>query len=150
MTDIFGDINWGDVEETEFDPLPRGDYKAVVHTQVTLDKELPWDKSQRAHAIDFTYTVLEGEYANRKLWSTIYANDKGFPALKTLCNTMKMDYPKSVDDFIAIANHLDSMPVGVEVWQRKGKDGKVYNGAAIIGHADDVFGKDEPNSDVLF
>lgn len=147
------DVNWDDIEEStkqDFEPLPRGEYKAVVHSQVTFDKELPWDKAQKSDAIDFTFTILDGEYKNRKLWSSVYANEKGFPALKTLCNTFKMDYPKSPEDFAAVGNHIDSIPVGIEVWQRKGKNGKIYNGAAILGHVEEVFGKDAHDGDVPF
>ncbi|MBO9484142.1 DUF669 domain-containing protein [Salinisphaera sp. G21_0] len=57
-------FNAGDYDPTdEFEPLPPGEYLAMI-TEASLD-----NTKSGGRMVKLTYTIMEGQYESRKLWS---------------------------------------------------------------------------------
>lgn len=110
------------VEETDggMEALPRGDYACE------LDETVYSESSNGNHMITCRWEVIDGDFANRKLWDRIVLTEKGLPMLKKKLRVimeangleaeMKKLFKKlTVDAFVALAEDGDLIGAQAEL-----------------------------------
>lgn len=93
-------FNANEVEpNTGFDAIPPGKYKVVI--EATEEKAT---KNGNGSYIQFTLVVVEGEYANRKLWDRLNLNNPNEKAvqiargtLSAICRAVGITQPKDTE-----------------------------------------------------
>lgn len=115
--------------QQEFDLLPAGKYLAQV-----IDSEVVPTKAGTGQMLKLTFEIMDGEYANRRLWARLnIANENaqaqqiGLAQLSALCHAVGVT--KLTDSL-----ELHEKPVLVTVKVRKAKPGDTY------GDSNDVTG----------
>lgn len=115
--------------QQEFDLLPAGKYLAQV-----IDSEVVPTKARTGQMLKLTFEIMDGEYANRRLWARLnIANENaqaqqiGLAQLSALCHAVGVT--KLTDSL-----ELHEKPVLVTVKVRKAKPGDTY------GDSNDVTG----------
>ena len=71
------------------DPLPAG----VYLTKITA-AEVKESKSSDSQMIAVTFTVQDGDFANRKLWRNFSLSEKALGFLKELCEKGNIEFSK--------------------------------------------------------
>lgn len=112
------DFNAADVApSTGFELLPAGDYTAVI----TDSESKPTSKGTGTY-LQFTFQVIEGEHANRKLWARInYTNPSaeaqkiGRAELSALCRAVGVLQPRDTAE-------LHNRPITIKVGFEKRSD----------------------------
>jgi hypothetical protein len=61
-------VNFTDVEVRSFDPLPSGKYLVAI-SDAEIKESGPQAKNPGSEYINFEFTVQEGDYADKKIWS---------------------------------------------------------------------------------
>lgn len=139
----------------DFSPIPEGEYLTEITRCGMVDKD--WGKKA-----EFEFTILEGEYKTRKLWTNFsldgqYAQ-KGVEFL--MKSLMRLGVSAMANDHESLGQVLDSL-VGSEVvvftkvktYQNKNGENKQINNAYVQYVPTDEeksFGKSEGDSDVPF
>ena len=115
--------------QQEFDLLPAGKYLAQI-----IDSEVVPTKAGTGQILKLTFEVLEGDFANRRLWARLnitnenaQAQQIGLAQLSALCHAVGVT--KLTDSL-----ELHERPVLVTVKVRKAKPGDTY------GDSNDVTG----------
>lgn len=115
--------------QQEFDLLPAGKYLAQV-----IDSEVGPTKAQTGQILKLTFEIMDGEYANRRLWARLnIANENaqaqqiGLAQLSALCHAVGVT--KLTDSL-----ELHEKPVLITVKVRKAKPDDKY------GDSNDVTG----------
>jgi hypothetical protein len=106
---------------TGFAPLPAGDFKVVI-----LESAIKPTSKQTGTFLELELQVIEGQYANRKLWQRItYTNPSekaqsiGRAQLSALCRAVGVMTPQDTSE---LHNRPFVVTVGHEA--RKDKEGK--------------------------
>jgi hypothetical protein len=117
----FDGVNLADIEESSFDALPVGRY----HVKVT-----DWDETATKNAgklpvgtpgANVEFTVQDGPYENRKLWTNFWIHPNTLGIFKTFAKAAGTDEGTLNDssaDVAAILDDLISADVVVKVRQR--------------------------------
>lgn len=131
MTNFFGSVE----AETTFDSGAKSFEDIPDNTQlVACVTDGKWDEYEGEEYINLTWTVLDGDYKNRKVFQKIKCKNsdtgKAQKALRMLAaidknaggELMKLGTEPSSDD---IAMHLSNKPMAIKVliWEINGKSG---------------------------
>ena len=117
-------FNANNVEPTkDFEPIPAGKYMAMVTAS-----EIKPNKAGTGEFLELTFTVLEGEFKNRLLWSRFNLKNPNEMAVKigqaelsALCRAVGVMTPRDSTD-------LHSLPVILKVKCKNRKDtGEIVN-----------------------
>ncbi len=106
-----------------FEPLPVGQYSAIV-----TDSIWKATRNNDGRYLQLTIQVIEGEYANRKLWDRLNLENKSAEAVKiaratlsALCRAVGVMTPQN-------ASELHNKPFVVSVGMEKGmNEGEMQN-----------------------
>lgn len=123
------DFNSAEVEDKNFEPLPKGNYTAVID-DVSIALSSDGDE------VEWVFKVVDGDFKNRKLWRKInFQYDWAMGAFKQDVATLSLDSTKCKDlkDFGPILQETIGKKVKIHVTQKPGKTGKVFNNAYING-----------------
>lgn len=111
------------VPSAGFDPLPAGKYVAVIEAS-----ENKPTRNQQGHYLELTFVVIEGEYANRRLWARLNLDNPNPKAvemaradLSAICRAVDVMRPTDSED-------LHNIPLVIRVKCRKREDtGEITN-----------------------
>jgi hypothetical protein len=114
---------------TDFEPIPAGRYLAAI-----TDSEVKDTKSGSGSYLQFTFTLLEGEYKNRVLWARLNLDNPNATAvriaraeLSAICHAVGVMAPKD-------SVELHNLPLVITVKLKKRQDtGELTN--EIKGYA---------------
>ncbi len=117
MADL-GNFNAHDVDpNTEFDPVPAGQYLAII-----TESEMKPTKNNNGSYLQLTLEILEGEYKGRKLWARLNLNNPSDTAVKiaraelsSICRAMNVMTPKD-------SVELHNLPIAITVKCKKRSD----------------------------
>lgn len=118
-----------------FEPLPEGEYLAIIESS----EEKPTKAGTGAY-LQFTFQVIEGEFAKRKLWSRINhknpsaeAQKIGLAELSAICRAVGVMTPNGTEE-------LHNRPLRIKVGFEKRSDTgeltnkiKKYSAAEAVG-----------------
>lgn len=114
--------------QQEFDLLPAGKYLAQV-----IDSDMSMNSKGTGQVLKLTFEVLEGEYANRRLWARLNITHENADAerigraqLSALCHAIGVTQLKDTVD-------LHDKPVVVTVKIRKDKTGQYPDSNDVSG-----------------
>lgn len=62
-------------ETNEFKTIPQGNYTAII-------QEASINETKDPARVEWEFTIVEGEYSNRKLWQTQMLDHRGIPWIK--------------------------------------------------------------------
>ena len=118
MPDIPGGFNAEEIEPASpFEILPTGKYVVTISASEVKDA-----KSGNGQYVKFEYTIVDGEHANRKVWSQhniVHSNPKaeqiGREQLSAVCYAVGVLRPKATEE-------LHDRPLTIEVGIEKGND----------------------------
>ena len=91
-------INLADVEESNFDAIPKGIYPVVVE-----ECEFQISKSSQKPMWSMRFSVTDGEFANRKLFTYMSFSEKALPMTKTALGVLAPELLETAFDPRAIA-----------------------------------------------
>ena len=123
-------FNANEVEPTSsFEPIPAGKYLAAI-----TDSELKATKNGSGRYLQFTFTIIEGEYKNRVLWARLNLENPNATAVKiaraelsAICHATGVMTPRD-------SVELHNLPMVISVKCRKrGDSGELDN--EIAGYA---------------
>jgi hypothetical protein len=83
-------------ESKGFDPLPKGTYHVAI-TDASIEESGPNAKNPGANYIKFEFTVQDGEFENRKLWTNASLLPQALFTLKGIMASTGRDPNASVD-----------------------------------------------------
>ena len=116
--------------QQEFDLLPAGKYIAHI-----IDSEVSMNSKSTGQVLKLTFEVLEGEYANRKLWARLNITHENADAerigrsqLSALCHAVGVMQ-------LTDSTQLHDKPVLVTVKIRKDKTGQYPDSNDVSGFA---------------
>jgi len=123
MNILEGGFNADDVPpSTGFDAIPAGKYKAVI----TESEEKKTKKGDGSY-LQLTFTVIEGEYENRKLWARLNLNNPNDQAvgiarreLSAICHAVNV---RQIKD----ATQIHDIPLIVRVSAKPDDSGELRN-----------------------
>lgn len=102
---------------TDFEPIPAGRYLAAI-----TDSEVKGTKSGSGSYLQFTFTLLEGEYKNRVLWARLNLDNPNATAVKiaraelsAICHAVGVMAPKD-------SCELHNLPLIVRIGVKRRKD----------------------------
>ncbi len=102
---------------TEFDPVPAGQYLAVI-----TESEMKPTKNNNGSYLQLTFEILEGEYKGRKLWARLNLNNPSETAVKiaraelsAICRAVNVMQPKD-------SVELHNLPLAITVKCKKRSD----------------------------
>ncbi len=114
--------------QQEFDLLPAGKYLAQI-----IDSDVSMNSKGTGQVLKLTFEVLEGEYANRRLWARLNITHENADAerigraqLSALCHAIGVTQLKDTVD-------LHDKPVVVTVKIRKDKTGQYPDSNDVAG-----------------
>jgi hypothetical protein len=115
-----------------FDPIPNGEYLAVITDSAQKDT-----RSNTGWYLALTFTIIEGEHEGRKLWSNLNLSNPNDQAveiaqreLATICRAIDVTAPKDSEE-------LHDKPLLIKVTTEKRKDtGELTNRIKAYGQAD--------------
>ncbi len=114
--------------QQEFDLLPAGKYLAQI-----IDSDVSMNSKGTGQVLKLTFEVLEGEYANRRLWARLNITHENADAerigraqLSALCHAIGVTQLKDTVD-------LHDKPVVVTVKIRKDKTGQYPDSNDVSG-----------------
>lgn len=118
MPDIPGGFNAEEIEPSvPFEILPPARYTVIVSASEVKDA-----KSGNGQYVKLEYTIVDGEHANRKVWSqhnivhnTPKAEQIGREQFSAVCHAVGVLRPKATED-------LHDKPLVIEVGIEKGDD----------------------------
>lgn len=107
---------------TGFDAIPQGKYIACIS-----DSEMKSNRSGTGKYLQLEFTILEGEYKNRKLWSRLNLENPNADAvrmaradLSAICHAIGVLQPKD-------SVELHNLPLEITVKCRKNSDDEIVN-----------------------
>ena len=111
-------FNANEVEPTSsFEPIPAGKYLAAI-----TDSELKATKNGSGRYLQFTFTIIEGEYKNRVLWARLNLENPNATAVKiaraelsAICHATGVLQPRD-------SVELHNIPLAIIVKLRKRDD----------------------------
>ena len=111
-------FNANEVEPTSsFEPIPAGKYLAAI-----TDSELKATKNGSGRYLQFTFTIIEGEYKNRVLWARLNLENPNATAVKiaraelsAICHSTGVLQPRD-------SVELHNVPLAIIVKLRKRDD----------------------------
>ena len=106
-------VDLSDVQEQSFEAIPKGTYRVVLDQ---LDYQL--SKSSGQPMWNARFTVTEGEYTNRKLFTFISFSEKALPGTKKVIRILKPELLDSAFDPKAVAESGEL--IGIECRVRVG------------------------------
>ena len=117
-------FNANEVEPTSsFEPIPAGKYLAAI-----TDSELKATKNGSGRYLQFTFTIIDGEYKNRVLWARLNLENPNATAVKiaraelsAICHATGVMTPRD-------SIELHNLPMVISVKCRKrGDSGELDN-----------------------
>jgi len=117
MTNLNG-FNANEVEPTtSFDPIPAGKYLVAI-----TESEMKPTKSGAGSYLQLTFTIIEGEYKGRVLWSRLNLNNANATAVKiargelsAICRSVGVMQPRD-------SVELHNIPLVIVVKVKKRQD----------------------------
>ena len=107
---------------TGFDPIPAGKYVAVIS-----DSEMRTTNSGTGQYLRLEFTIIDGEYANRKLWTRLNLDNPNPDAvrlaradLSAICHAVHVLTPQD-------SVELHNLPLVISVRCKKSADGEIVN-----------------------
>lgn len=104
-------------EPNQFDAIPAGKYEAVIS-----ESEMKPTKTGNGSYLNITFTVTEGEYANRKVWARLNLDNPNATAVKiargelsAICRAIGVMTP-------ADSTELHNLPLIVKVTCKKNEE----------------------------
>ena len=134
-------VNLSEVKEMSFDPIPKGSYLCVLEQ---CDYEI--SKSSGKPMWNTRWSVVDGEYENRKLFMYISFSEKALPMTKTNISRFAPELLETAFDPKLVADRGDLLgkTALLKVKIEKGQDGDDRNAVQRIeaaeGAGDDDFG----------
>jgi hypothetical protein len=134
-------FNASEVEPTSnFDPLPAGKYLVAI-----TETEMKPTKNGNGSYLQFTFTIIEGQYKNRVLWARLNLNNPNATAVKlarselsAICHAVGVMQPRD-------SVELHNLPLVIVVKLKKREDTgeltneiKGYECKATAGQAQQV------------
>jgi hypothetical protein len=119
---------WGQIQEAEelhsFEPLPAGLYSVAI-TDASSNEDQTGNPYVKAE-----YTVLAGEYMNRKIWDNMYLYNSSYPGLQKQ-GLSKLKRLSDIKGIVLrgdadIANFI-GMEVTLSIKQYKNKNDQIKN-----------------------
>ena len=108
----------GTKEEKSFDPLPAGEYKAIIESSELVDI-----KDNKGKMLKLTYKVIDGTFSGRKVFENLcigHVNEKPREIAKTALNAIG----KALDmNVIKDSAQLHNQPMWIKVKMTPAKDG---------------------------
>ena len=122
-------FNANEVEPTSsFEPIPAGKYLAAI-----TDSDLKTTKNGNGSYLQMTFTIIEGEYKNRVLWTRLNLENPNATAVKiaraelsAICRAVGVMTPRDSAD-------LHNLPLVIAVKCKKRDSGEIDN--EIAGYA---------------
>lgn len=119
---------------TGFEPLPEGEYLAIIESS-----EEKATKAGTGAYLQFTFQVIEGEYAKRKVWARLNhknpsaeAQKIGLAELSALCRAVGVMTPQSTEE-------LHNKPLRIKVgFEKRADNGELSNKIKKYAPADAV------------
>ena len=116
-------FNANEVEPTSsFEPIPAGKYLAAIS-----DSESKATKSGSGRYLQLTFTIIEGEYKNRVLWTRLNLENPNATAVKiaraelsAICRAVGVMTPRD-------SAELHNLPLLIGVILKKRDDGELSN-----------------------
>jgi hypothetical protein len=113
-------VDFTDVEVQEFELLPRGQYLVeVTSSEERAGTEFPY--------LNLEMTVLEGDYADRKVWDSMSYSPKALWKLKSFLLQAGYSEEDIVGSFEVDPEEFIGQEYMVIVTQKAGNDGVVRN-----------------------
>jgi len=110
-------FNASEVEPATFEPLPAGKYLAAITAS-----EMKPTKNGSGSYLQLTFTILDGEYRNRVLWSRLNLQNSNATAVKiargelsAICRAVNVMQPRD-------SVELHNIPLVITVKLKKRKD----------------------------
>ena len=110
-------FNASEVEPATFEPIPAGKYLAAITAS-----EMKPTKNGSGSYLQLTFTVLDGEYRNRVLWSRLNLQNSNATAVKiargelsAICRAVNVMQPRD-------SVELHNIPLVITVKLKKRKD----------------------------
>lgn len=123
MADLNG-FNAREVQPTtSFDPIPNGKYVAAI-----TESEMKATKTGNGSYLQFTFTIVEGEYKNRVVWTRLNLNNPNATAVKiarselsAICHAIGIMQPRD-------SAELHNVPLVISVKSRRNdENGELVN-----------------------
>ena len=123
MADLNG-FNAREVQPTtSFDPIPNGKYVAAI-----TESEMKATKNGNGSYLQLTFTIVEGEYKNRVVWTRLNLNNPNATAVKiarselsAICHAIGIMQPRD-------SAELHNVPVVISVKSRRNDEsGELVN-----------------------
>lgn len=122
---------------TIFDPLPAGKYLVAI-----TDSELKATKSGTGKYLQLAFTVLEGEYKNRILWSRLNLENPNATAVKiaqselsAICRAVGVMTPRD-----SVELHNIPLTIGVKL-KKRDDTGELSNEIVSYAKKEDAQGR---------
>lgn len=130
-------VNLSEVEAMSFDVFPKGNYPLVID-----DMEFQISKSSGKPMWAMRFSVTEGEFANRKLFSYWSFSEKALPMTKTNIAAVAPELlegpfnPKQVADEAMLVGRTCMGKVGIEKGTDGNEDRNVVKSVKSMSEAD--------------
>jgi hypothetical protein len=111
MAKVHFDISTYEAPQTDYDPLPKGEYLAMV-----TESQMKVTKAGTGEYLALTIQILEGKYANRKIWENLNLHNPNevaeniaranLKAISEACGFAELDDTDQLNDipFILVLN----------------------------------------------
>ncbi len=131
-------INLSNVEAMSFEAIPKGTYPVVVE-----ECEFQISKSSGKPMWNVKFSITEGEFTNRKLWTYMSFSEKALPMTKTNIGVLAPELldgafnPKTVADEGTLVGRTAIARVAIEKGQDGNDDRNVIKGLKASGTGND-------------
>lgn len=131
-------INLAEVEAMSFEAIPKGSYPVVVE-----ECDFQISKSSGKPMWNVKFSITEGEYANRKLWTYMSFSEKALPMTKTNIAVLAPELldgafnPKTVADEGTLVGRTALAKVAIEKGQDGNEDRNVIKSLKAAGSGND-------------
>lgn len=112
-------VNFADVEESDFSPLPRGTYNAVIFECEQTETQNEGKNPAGTPMLKWTFQITDEEYKNRRAWMNTVLAGGGIGMLKALLKATGQftDEELNADDFDLDPDDVIGAPVGLVITQ---------------------------------
>lgn len=115
-------------EKKEFERLPNGKYVATI-TKATVDTNAV------PNVLQWEYTLVEGQFKNRKVWSNQRLTAEGMPFIKADMRALGFEEFGSANEFYEALGNCVGLVVDIFVKSKPAKTdpSKIYTNAYLNG-----------------